>query len=316
MKVATAYCGVVLIWATTPLAIKWSNSSLSFIEAVTARMSFALVLALIIAAVLDKRIFQNRSDWRPMLIGALKLYPVMLIVYWSAQHIPSGLISVVFGSTPFFVGIFSFFVLGENQLNLSRVVALIFAVVGLSIIHIDQLYLGANAAWGVAGILVATVFFALGTVMLKKVGGGVEPVRQLAGSLLIAAPCFLITWVALDGELPESIDMRSATGVIYLVIAGSVIGGLAFYYVLLNCRVATVSLIPLITPVAALIVGYLVDGEKLDATMFTGIVFVLGSLALYQGAIQYLVKCLWRVGANIKRRRRGASVKVAAELIN
>ena len=286
MKIIAAYTSVVLIWATTPLAIKWSNSTLSYMEAVTARMSFSVVGALFIAAVLDRRVFQSRKDWLPMLIGALKLYPIMLIVYWSAQYIPSGLISVIFGATPFFVGLFSIALLGENNFNPVRIAALIVACFGLVVIHFDQLNMNATAALGVLGILVSTILFALCTVALKKSGASVDPVRQLAGSLVIAAPCFLITWVFTDGELPTYIDSKSISAVLYLVVAGSIVGGLAFYYVLKKCDVQTVSLIPLMTPVAALIIGYVVDGEKLDATMFVGIACVLGSLALYLGVLR------------------------------
>lgn len=286
MKVIAAYSSVVLIWATTPLAIKWSNSTLSYLEAVTARMSFAVVGALLIAAILDRRIFQSKQDWLPMLIGAFKAYPIMLLVYWSAQYIPSGLVSVIFGATPFFVGVFSIALLGENNFNFSRVVALFVAILGLVVIHADQLDMEPSAALGVLGVLISTMLFALSTVALKKSGGSVDPVRQLAGSLVIAAPCFLVTWVCVDGELPDYVDFRSISGVVYLVVAGSIIGGLAFYYVLRKCDVQTVSLIPLITPVVALVVGYFVDGEKLDGTMLIGIVCVLGSLALYQGVLQ------------------------------
>jgi len=60
VKIIAAYTSVVLIWATTPLAIKWSNSTLSYMEAVTARMSFSVVGALFIAAVLDRRQFELR----------------------------------------------------------------------------------------------------------------------------------------------------------------------------------------------------------------------------------------------------------------
>lgn len=298
MKVIAAYSSVVLIWATTPLAIKWSNSSLSYIEAVTARMCFAMIGALVIVLVLRKKIFRTRHDWKPMLVGAFKMYPVMLLVYWSAQYIPSGLISVVFGATPFFVGLFSVVILKENQFNTSRVIALVVALVGLVIIHVDQLDIDVKAAWGVLGILTSAMLFAVSTVTLKKIGTTIDPVRQLAGSLLIAAPFFALTWLVKDGELPESIDERSALGVAYLVIAGSILGGLAFYYVLHQCKVATVSLIPLITPVASLCVGYFVDGEVLSRSVLVGAGCVLLSLSLYQGVLQNVVGYI----VKIKRR--------------
>ena len=45
MAVLFAYFSVVLIWATTPLAIQWSSDSLSFMLAAVARMSIALAIA-------------------------------------------------------------------------------------------------------------------------------------------------------------------------------------------------------------------------------------------------------------------------------
>jgi hypothetical protein len=38
MRIALAYISVILLWATTPLAIKWSIESAGFLFGVTARM--------------------------------------------------------------------------------------------------------------------------------------------------------------------------------------------------------------------------------------------------------------------------------------
>lgn len=286
MRVFAAYMGVIVIWSTTPLGIKWSNSSFSYSESIALRTVFALVITFVLIGLMRKKIFVNKSDWKPMAAGALSLFPNMLLVYWSAQYISSGLISVVFGSAPFFVGMFSLFILKENQFNTSKVIALCVAVIGLVLIHFDQLNLGTMAVWGVLGILGSSMMFAVSTVVLKKIGSDIEPVRQLAGSLLFSAPAFGLAWYVLDGELPAAVDIRSIIGVSYLVVAGSVLGGLAFYYVLGKCSVVSVSLIPLITPVTALILGYYIEDEQLGTTMLIGTALILLSLALYQGVIQ------------------------------
>lgn len=48
MRVTLAYIFIVLLWATTPLAIKWSADGSSFIFGVTARMSIGLICTLIL----------------------------------------------------------------------------------------------------------------------------------------------------------------------------------------------------------------------------------------------------------------------------
>lgn len=288
MKVVIAYVCVLLVWSTTPLAIKWSNSSLHFLAAVSLRMFVASCLCVVLLLAFRLPLVRYRHDWKALAAGAIGLYPNMALVYWSAQYIPSGLISVILGLYPFLVGIFSIILLRVNTFNASRVLALVIAVCGLGVIHLGQVSLGGEAVWGVLGIVVSSVFFALSTVWIKKVGGGVEPLRQLSGALLLSTPFFVLTWWLVDGDMPVAVDMRSVVGVVYLVIAGSLLGGLAFYYVLKHCRVTTVALIPLLTPVFALFVGYLVEDERCDAKALVGSALILLSVAVYQGVFKLL----------------------------
>ncbi len=46
MSVPLAYLGVIIIWSTTPLAIKWSNETGSFLFGVTGRMALGALLCL------------------------------------------------------------------------------------------------------------------------------------------------------------------------------------------------------------------------------------------------------------------------------
>ena len=48
MAVPAAFIVVVLIWSTTPLAVKWSGEGPGFIFGAFSRMAFAVVLCLVI----------------------------------------------------------------------------------------------------------------------------------------------------------------------------------------------------------------------------------------------------------------------------
>lgn len=297
MKVAIAYLTVVMIWATTPIGIKWSNSSLSFIEAITARTVFALVICGAILLVMRQPLIRERRDWWVFFAGSLSLFPNMLLVYWSAQYIPSGLIAVVFGSFPFMVGLFSLLLLKENIFIPRRIVAMVVAVCGLIVINLGQLDVGSKAVFGVLGTLCATMFFGFSSVLLKRIGGDIEPFRQATGSLFMAAPGFIVVWALFDGHIPTAIDMRSAIGVGYLVLAGTVLGGTLFYYVLKHCEVSSVGLITFITPILAVFIGVVVDGETLTREGLIGSALVILSLAIYQDVFRFLYrKCVqWRL---------------------
>lgn len=303
MRVAMAYASVVLIWATTPLGINWSNSSLNFSAAVTLRMSIALALCWLVLAVLRKPLIQSRSDWKTYFAGAIGLYPNMLLVYWSAQFIPSGLMAVILGLYPFTAGLFTYFIMKEWVFTPPRIVALLLAVMGLGVIHYEHVSLGGDAIYGIVGMLISAFLFGLSSVWLKASGSTVDPLRQSTGTLLLSVPCFALSWLWSGAEFPEHIDVKSMVGVGYLAIAGSAIGGTLFFYVLKKCSMTSVSLITLMTPMMALTIGMLLNGETVSELEFIGCLLILFSLAIYQGALKVVLKQINRM-LNVGKRLR------------
>ena len=191
MKIFVSYVAILCIWSTTPLGIKWSNSSLSFGSAITLRMVLALLCCAVCLKVSRQPLIVQRRDWWVFMAGALGLFPNMLIVYWSAQYISSGLMSVLLGFLPFFAGLFAWLLLRENILSPARGFALIMALSGLWLIHCDQLALSAQAVKGVLGMLVVAAIWGASSVWVKSLGVDIQPLRQSTGALLIATPCFV-----------------------------------------------------------------------------------------------------------------------------
>ncbi len=283
MKVSIAYAMVVLIWSTTPLAIHWSNSRLSFITAITLRMVLALVVCYCALWMLRKPLIEHRREWRVFAIGAFGLFPNMLLVYWAAQSLSSGLMSVIMGLYPFFVGAFTWIFFRENAFKPAKFCAVLIAVIGLMVIHSGQLQLGAQAALGVLAMVLVCVFWGLSSVWVKRLGQDIDPLRLGTGSLVVAAPLFAITWWIIDGRLPVDVDVKSWVGVAYLVLAGSLLGHTLFFYILRHCAVVSVSLITLIAPVLAIVWGVWIEGEALTRHTLFGGGSILTSLFIFQG---------------------------------
>lgn len=292
MKVAIAYLSVVFIWATTPLAIKWSSSSVSFVAACTSRILLALGLSSILMLILRKPLIKRKSDWWAFVAGLIGAFPNVLLIYWSAQHIPSGLGAVLFGMYPFSVGLFSFLILKENIFSLRRVFAIVLAVTGLVIINIDQFQVGGDALLGVMGMAVSVIFFGLSSVWVKHVGADVDPLAQTTGVLLLAAPLLVLSWYFLDGDLPLVWDVYSLASVSYSAVAGSVVGSVLFFYILAKCNVGSVGLITFVTPIMALIIGALANGESFSMATVLGSVVVIVALGVYQDALGMITNLL------------------------
>ena len=117
MSIPAAYLGVILIWSTTPLGIQWSAQGASFSFAVMARMLIGLVICLLLV-----RVTRTAFPFTPVArqlyaISGLSMFLAMLLTYWGALHIPSGLISVIFGLSPLVTGVFAALWLSERTLT-------------------------------------------------------------------------------------------------------------------------------------------------------------------------------------------------------
>ena len=100
MKTRIAYMSVVLLWSTTPLAIKWSSEGVGFLFAVASRMSLGLAGACLVLLVLKQVLPLNKRALKTYFTSGVSIYLAMSGVYWAAQYIPSGWISVIFGLSP------------------------------------------------------------------------------------------------------------------------------------------------------------------------------------------------------------------------
>jgi len=281
MKVYLAYGLVVIIWSTTPLAIQWSNDSVSFIAAASFRMALAAGVAVILLAVLRRQLFCEPAAWRAYLVASIGIFPNMPLLYWSAQFIPSGLIAVLFALSPFVTGALSAVILGQNPFNRRRVTALLVALMGLLVIFWDQLQVGQESAYGIGGILLSCLLFSISSVGLKRLDRGTGPLEQTAGALLFAMPGLLLCWWLLDGQWPSEFSSKSLTGILYLATFGSLLGFTLFYYILGKLSPSAVSLITLMTPVLALLIGALFAGELVSFRLVVGATMVLVALLAY-----------------------------------
>ena len=287
MKVAISYLTVLVVWATTPIAVKYSSIEFGFIPGVSLRVLAAALIVFCVLKVRKTPLIVSKRDWLAHLSGALALFPTMLLVYFAALYLDSGLISVLFGLSPFFVGVFSIVVLGENPFNRRGVTALVIALVGLLLINSSQLGMGTDALIGFASLLLGVCLFALSTVALKATARDVEPLRQLCGSLVVAAPFYCLAMFFFGG-VPKELSIKALFAMGYLTVFGSIVAGLAFFYVLSRCSVITVSLIPLITPVFAIGIGFVFAGERMEASALLGSGLILLSMAVYQGLYRKL----------------------------
>ena len=280
-----AYFSVVLIWATTPLAIQWSSHGLSFSAAAVSRLTLAALIAVMIELVRRRQLTTHVKNWKLLFAASLGIFPNMPLVYWSAQFIPSGIIAVIFALSPLATGLISWWLLKDNPFTLRRVLSLLIAIVGLLLIFYEQWQLDLTALWGVLGILGSCFLFSFSSVWVKKLSIESSPpdaFSQATGALLFSLPGLWLVWWIQDGQIPHQLPPTEAWScILYLALIGSLLGAVMFFFVLQRLAPSVVSLITLMTPVLALCLGNLIADEHLTVQAKTGVCLVLLGLCFY-----------------------------------
>lgn len=282
MSVPSAYLGVVIIWSTTPLAIKWSGEDVGFLFGLTSRMVIGLVCILLMLAVLRRRVIWNKSSWPTFLVAGTQVYLAMMLTYWAAQSLPSGWISVIFGLTPIVTAFLARLWLANHRLTMGELSGACLGFVGLLLIFADSLQLSSTAVWAVGAMLMAVFTHSAGAVLVKRLQAGVDGMAITAGGLIVSTPLFLLSWWMGDGELPATLSSQNSGSIVYLGILGSAIGFSMYFYLLKHISVRAVALITLLTPVIALWLGQSLNGETITSHTFLGTAVILSGLAISQ----------------------------------
>ena len=281
MRITLTYISVILLWATTPLAIKWSGQGPGFLFGVTARMAIGTVCILLVLALMRQRLVWHRKALLTYLAIALQIYGAMLAVYWAAQFIPSGWISVIFGLTPLMTALLAAIFLGERSLTLGKLLAYGLGIGGLGVMFGSALQLGHDAALGISGVLVSVFLQSLSAVWVKRIAAKLPALSQVTGGLLLALPAYLLTWWLVDGHWPVLLTATSLAAIIYLGVIATTLGFVLYYYLLTHLPATRVALITLVSPLLALMLGHAMNHEPLTLKVVTGTLLILSALIVH-----------------------------------
>jgi len=280
VPVPAAFLLVMMIWSTTPLGIQWSGAGVGYEFGVAARMCIGLVALLIITRVLRKPLPFHRHALLIYAAGGLPIFAAMTLVYSSAQHIPSGWISVIFGLSPLLTSLFAIVLLPESRLSAGKLSGMALGLAGLAVVFAESFHLDSASWLGVLGVCAAAASQSFGAVLLKKLGPSLPAISVTTGSLLLATPLFVAN--SLFHGLPDAIPDRALFAIVYLALMGSAIGFPLYFYLLQNMRAERVALITLITPVTALLLGAGLNAEVISARVWLGTALILAGLAIYE----------------------------------
>ena len=282
-SLTAAWLGVVLIWSTTPLAIQWSAVGAGWIFSIASRMAIGAAIFLSIFFIRRDRSFMKGEGRTAALITAFGIYTNMMLVYWAAQFVPSGLIAVIFGLSPIATALWSLAILQDERMTFPGVIGVALGVFGLWLVFGGGDNISSAGIPGIAAVTGAMAAQCLVAVLLKRLGTRQSSLTMTGGGVVYGSILFIASWWWMGAPLPQGeVPARAIASIIYLGMAGSVVGFLLYFWLLRRVSPIRLSLVTLITPITGLLLGQWLNNEVLPEKVWAGVVVILAGLALYQ----------------------------------
>jgi drug/metabolite transporter (DMT)-like permease len=268
------------IWGSTWLFIKIGLRDLPPVSFAGIRFVIASLILLSIVVLRRRPIPRSPRDWALISVtGVLAFGFNYGLLFWGEQHVSSGLAALLQTTIPAFGLLFAHLHLPAERLTLVKVCGVALGVVGVGVIFSNQLSVeGPLALWGSAAIVLGALGVAYANVLVKARGGHLDPAMLAAGQMFFGLIPLLLIGISLEGNpLGFHWTPMALVSLFYLVLVGSVVAFLLFYWLVIRMDVTKTMLIALVTPLIAVLLGMLVLDEKLTwRTIMGGALIMLG----------------------------------------
>jgi len=282
LKYILLYILLCLIWGTTWLAIRLGLED--FAPFFSAGLRFVVAAVVLGAIIYLKKIplpFDKKSMLIYIMLGMFSFFVPFGMVYWGEQHVSSGLAAVLFAVYPFGVTVFSHFILRNEEITTRKVAGMVLSFAGVYTIFHNSIGGGSDLyVIGMFMILISAVMQAYILVLFKKHGSYLNALSVNFIPVLIAGVSFFISSAIIEPEPVKQITAAGISTTLYLGIFGTVITFTTYYYLLKRIPLLLLSFIAFITPVIAVIAGWLFAAEKLSEKDLIGSALVVAGLGI------------------------------------
>lgn len=272
-----------LIWGSTWLFIKLGLRDLPPFTFAGVRFLLASAVIWVIVLAWRRPLPKNWRDWLKLAwIGSVAIALNFGLIFWGEQRISSGLAAVLQATIPAFGLIFAHYYLPNERLTARKLAGAGVGIAGVGLIFYDQMKVeGVAALQGSLALLVSSVCVAYANVYIKARLQHIDSSVISAGQMVCGIFPLLALGVIFEGDPFDhrwsALSMFSLT---YLALIGSVLGFLLYFWLVTKIEVTKTMLISLVTPVTALLIGWVTLDEKLSWRVAAGSAAILAGISL------------------------------------
>ncbi len=284
-KTLVAFAIIYFVWGSTFLAIRVGMAEVP--PFLLAAMRFVAAGLALYGWMLARR--ERSPSWREWqsatLLAALIFVGDYGLLFWAERRVPSGVAAVMMATIPLFMALSEILILRTQKLTARLTLALLAGLGGVIVLVSPTMKLGGAPIdrAGAMALIAGSMSWSVASALARKLPLPTSKVmssgtQMLAGGVLLGLVSGALgEW---RGFHPTDVSRGAWFALLYLVVAGSIIGFTAYVWLLHHESPTKVGTYAYVNPVVAVLVGYFLGGESLGLRTLLGAAFVLVSVVV------------------------------------
>ena len=276
---------LALVWGGSFFFARIAVAEWPPLSVVLGRVVLGALLLDAIVLVTGRRFPRERRTWGDLIVlGLLNSALPFCLIVWGQTRIDSGLASIFYATTSLFTVLLAPVFISDERFTAPRLLGVLMGLLGVAIM------IGPDALADVSGttlaklaILGGALFYALGSIWGRRFRGLPSPVIaacQLTVAALVMLPVAFV--VDRPWTLPPP-SPRVVGAILGLATLSTVVGYLLYFTLLGRAGAINVSLVTLLVPPSALLLGTLVLHERIAPRDLAGLACIVLGLAAIDG---------------------------------
>jgi drug/metabolite transporter (DMT)-like permease len=284
--VALAFAAVYILWGSTYVGIALAIKTIPPFLMAGTRFFLAGFILYIWSLLNGEKTPDKISFSKSAIAGTLMLYGGTTALIWGEQYIPSGLAAVIVASVPFWFVLLDKRNWTQNFSDKFTILGLLVGFAGIILLFNGKASFNLHhkaQLIAVAVVLIGGFLWAAGS-LYSKYSGAKGSTIMLASIQMMAAGIAGIITSLIAGETTHfvwsAVSMSSIYAILYLITFGSLIGYIAYIWLLKVRPPAIVGTYAYVNPVVAMILGLFFNNEMIGSTQVAALIIILSGVLL------------------------------------
>jgi drug/metabolite transporter (DMT)-like permease len=275
---------VGFFWGTTFLGIRIGVETIPpfLVSGIRNLLSGSLILLFLIATKKTERI-QLHHLARALVLALLMIVIGNGLTTYSEKYISSGMASLLSTLSPLVVLLFNL-VLGYEKLSLKTIAGIFLGLFGMYLLYENNMsdFMKPEYREGVGALLLAIIAWSAGTLVTKKVKQNpIGILLNVSMQMLLAGVILCGLHLGTQGPIDSSQwSNRSMLAIVYLALFGSVVGYVAYSYLMTQWSSTRVTVLAYVNVVIALFLGWLILDETITPRIILATAVIVSGVVL------------------------------------